>query len=88
MFKAFTYLLTVTFMLVVFFGAVAPSINGLFGIISNNAAVQGSSVVGPGIINSLGTFLFVFAPLILGFGAIVIGFVFAVRLRGTSGINR
>jgi len=87
MFKAFTYLLTVTFMLVVFFGAVAPSVSGLFGIISNVDAVQSSSVVGPAILDSLGTFLFVFAPLILGFGAIVIGFVFAVRLRGTSGIN-
>jgi len=74
-------------MLVVFFGAVAPSVSGLFGIISNVDAVQSSSVVGPGIINSLGTFLFVIAPLILGFGAVIFGFVFAVRLRGTSGIN-
>lgn len=87
MFKAFTYLLTVTFTLVVFFGAVAPSVSGLFGIISNVDAVQNSTVVGPGVLDSLGTFLFVFAPLILGFGAIIIGFVFAVRLRGTSGIN-
>jgi hypothetical protein len=88
MFKAFTYLLTTAFMLVVFFGAVAPSISNLFGLISNNGAVQSSSVVGPGILDSLATFLFVLAPLILGFGAIVIGFVFAVRLRGTSGVNR
>jgi len=88
MFKAFTYLLTVTFTLVVFFGAVAPSASGLFTIISNVDAVQNSTVVGPGILDSLATFLFVFAPLILGFGAIMIGFVFAVRLRGTSGVQK
>jgi len=56
MFKAFTYLLTVTFTLVVFFGAVAPSVSGLFGIISNVDAVQSSSVVGQGFLTHSGRF--------------------------------
>jgi hypothetical protein len=74
---------TAVFFLTVFFGILAEPIQILFNTVEPRVA--GSTLNGPGIIGQLRTYLFVIVPLIFGAGAIILAFVFAVRLRGTSG---
>lgn len=85
MIRAFAVLIVSLFTLAVFFGAVAPGIAPVFDAVKTNDAVQGSSVVGPEIITELETVTFVFVPLIFGAGAVLLAFLYAIRLRGTSG---
>jgi hypothetical protein len=81
---------TSVFFLVVFFGIIAEPIQILFQTIQpfvdpGGDGAAGSPINGTGVLSQLSTYLFVIVPLIFGAGAIVLAFVFAVRLRGTSG---
>jgi hypothetical protein len=81
---------TSVFFLVVFFGIVAEPIQILFQTIQpfvnpGGDGTAGSPINGTGVLQQLSTYLFVIVPLIFGAGAIILAFVFAVRLRGTSG---
>lgn len=87
MIRGAVILLTTSLFLVLFFGPIASALNPLFNAVQQNAAVQSSSVVGPSIIKELRTVIFVFVPLIVGVGGVVITFLLAIRLRGTSGVR-
>jgi hypothetical protein len=86
---------TSVFFLVFFFGVVAEPLQILFAALepvvgTGGDGARGSAINGVGVLNQLRTYLFVIVPLIFGAGAIILAFVFAVRLRGTSGpgVNR
>jgi hypothetical protein len=90
MIRALMLMVTSLFFLVFFFGALADPLQILFQSIAPFAdpggdGAAGSPIDGIGVLNQITTFLFVFVPLIFGVGAIVLAFIFAVRLRGTSG---
>jgi hypothetical protein len=89
MIRALMMMVTSLFLLVFFFGALADPIATLFGVLEPNYA-NGGVIDGSGVLSQLRTVLFVLVPLIFGVGSIVLAFVFAVRLRGTSGpgVNR
>jgi hypothetical protein len=81
---------TSVFFLVFFFGVVAEPLQILFSSVepllgTGGDGSAGSAINGVGVLNQLRTYLFVLVPLIFGAGAIILAFVFAVRLRGTSG---
>jgi len=78
--------LTSVFLLVAYFGGVAPAIGPLFDVAAANTP-SGTPVSG-GIIATLETIMFVFVPLLFGGGAILLMFLLAVRSRGTSGVGR
>lgn len=85
MIRAFVVMLTALFTLATFFGAIVPALNPFFDIISST--LPQNPVVQNSLIGELKTSLYVFVPLIFGGGAILLSFLFAVRLRGTSGVR-
>jgi hypothetical protein len=89
MIRALMMMVTSLFFLVFFFGALADPISILFGVLEPNYADAGV-IDGSGVLSQIRTVLFVLVPLIFGVGSIVLAFIFAVRLRGTSGpgVNR
>jgi hypothetical protein len=90
MLRALIMMTTSVFFLVFFFGVVAEPLQILFSSVepllgTGGDGTAGSAINGVGVLNQLRTYLFVLVPLIFGAGAIILAFVFAVRLRGTSG---
>jgi len=91
MLRALIMMTTSVFFLVFFFGVVAEPLQILFSSVEpllgtgGGDGTAGSAINGVGVLNQLRTYLFVLVPLIFGAGAIILAFVFAVRLRGTSG---
>jgi len=90
MLRALIMMTTSLFFLVFFFGVVAEPLQILFSSVepllgTGGDGTAGSAINGVGVLNQLRTYLFVLVPLIFGAGAIILAFVFAVRLRGTSG---
>lgn len=96
MLRALIMMTTSLFFLVFFFGVVAEPLQILFSSVEpllgtgGDGSAGSSAINGLGVLNQLRTYLFVLVPLIFGAGAIILAFVFAVRLRGTSGpgVNR
>lgn len=95
MLRALIMMTTSLFFLVFFFGVVAEPLQILFATLepllgSGGDGTAGSAINGVGVLNQLRSYLFVLVPLVFGAGAIILAFVFAVRLRGTSGpgVNR
>jgi len=95
MLRALIMMTTSLFFLVFFFGVVAEPLQILFASLepalgTGGDGAGGSAINGVGVLNQLRSYLFVLVPLIFGAGAIILAFVFAVRLRGTSGpgVNR
>jgi hypothetical protein len=91
MIRALMLMTTSLFLLVFYFGALASPLQLIFSTIEPFTLGGSSSVIdGPGVLGQIRTVIFVFVPLIFGAGAIILAFIFAVRLRGTSGpgVNR
>jgi|APHM01.1.fsa_nt_gi hypothetical protein len=94
MLRALILMTTTIFFLVLFFGAIAEPLQILFDtiepLLGTGSDGTAGGIDGVGVLNQIRAYLFVLVPLIVGAGSIVLAFIFAVRLRGTSGpgVNR
>jgi len=80
MIRVIRYVVALIVFLVVYITVLAPVLSQI------TAALQTATPAGPlsGVVDPLETAIFVGMPLILAAGVLIIGFVVAVALRGTS----
>jgi len=80
MIRVIRYVVALIVFLIIYITVLAPALSQI------TSAVQTATPAGPlsGVIDPLETAIFVGMPLILAAGVLIIGFVVAVALRGTS----
>lgn len=81
MFRASRLLIAMTFVLVIYAGILAPAFQK---VIKSLEPLIPSSGVDTGIVGTTETVMFLGIPLIFGGGIVLVFFLIAVRLRGTS----
>jgi len=82
--RALAVMVVASFIVVAFFGGVAPGIQPLFDQIAANDAVTSSSTpVGSDIISDIQTIVFVLGPMLVVFAGILLPLIFAVRREAT-----
>jgi len=87
--RALAVMVVASFIVVAFFGGVAPGIQPLFDQIAANDAVTSSSTpVGSDIISDIQTIVFIIGPMMLILAGVLLPFVFAVRREVFAGRGR
>lgn len=82
--RALVVMVVSSFLIIAFFGGVAPGIQPLFDQIAGSSSVQSSSTpVGTGIIDDIRTIVFILAPMMVVFAGVLLPLIFAVRREAT-----